>query len=198
MLLVTCVFLHLVQLSITINSAELDNIATYYPDVERDFWNKINTLKQVDESDAMTEVVFHPKLPVNPDLNQWKIEPVQLVNGRLAELISDINGTQNRAHQLYLDRNFTTMKEFASSRADFMIDKVTKIFAETNKAQFIEYIRANSDRCQTSYATQENNGIFELYNVIAASVINGFMLGQSFHMIMAIKNTGKLFSIENK
>lgn len=168
---------------------QIDEIANNYLREEKDYWDHSIPLNEtVNESITLAEIngLFRGRI----DLDVYKAEHLQTVNGVFAELIADINITQRETAHLLLNREYFLLKRLAIENVQTVVNRVNQIFEEANRTHFLNYAQANWDQCETPFRIEENNEIISVYKIIAASLVRGYMTGQTFYMVLAITKRG--------
>lgn len=173
---------------------QVDSIAHNYLKQEDYFWNNVLTNTPGQDDHVLQRIyTFHAN---ELNLNFGKIESVQSVNEVLAELVISINHTQHQVSAILFEHKYGALKTFAEESVHQVTDKIRRLFEETDKRTFLDYLRANSDRCQKPFVAvnDENlytdNVILDFYRTIAETLIKGYMTAQLFHMVLAQETTG--------
>lgn len=165
---------------------------------EERLWNDINgQTNRPNTQNATLSKLFDYFSRHLDQLNTGNVQIVNTVNRQLGEYINEINQTQKSATRWLFERKY----EQAQSRCEEIITQIppeiSKIFDVTKNRDFLNYIRDNSDFCQTtkrivSPGVEElnlQNVVMDFYTTVAEALIKGYMTAQMAYMVLAVKAT---------
>lgn len=141
------------------------------------------------ENTTLTDVYRHFGKCLN-ESNYGKIDTVRPFSHHLTHQILEINNTQEDASRLLAQKKYIELKHLVDKIIQNVPRKISNIFDETSKSEFLDYLREKSDYCEAN--KQAHNVISDFYSTVAESLIKGYMLTQMSYMLSAIRGSSKL------
>lgn len=165
---------------------------------EANLWSKIYapTDRQQSQNVTLTEILDYFQRNLNAS-NVANLDLVRTINFQLAEHIRYVNDTQQGAIQLLNERKNSISEQYCEDIIKRLPNEISQIFEITKSSAFLNYVRENSDFCQTNSRIVSPGGeilnlqnvVMDFYTAVPESLIKGYMTVQMAYLVMAIKTS---------
>lgn len=164
---------------------------------EQSLWSKIHAPSNPlnSQNATLNEILDYFQRTIN-ETNIANIDFVRTVNYDLAQHIEAINNTHREVTQRLNEDKSLITQQFCEDIVRLTRNELSQIFDITKTATFLNYLRENSDFCQTrgrivspgGESLSLQNVIMDFYTAVPEALIKGYMSVQMAYMVLAIKN----------
>lgn len=183
----------------------IDNTIKNFINEEDRFWSDINSSTTQQSANATLSKLytyFDGHLH-QPDMGS--VDAVRTINQELAGIIDEIKRTQQQSTQWLTDKRYQDALQSCDNILSAIPNEISQIFDITKSPPFLQYIRDNSDFCQTNKrivtpGVEElhlQNVVMDFYTTVAETLVKGYMTSQMAYMIQGIKSSRESMQLSN-